>query len=108
MFNAKQAFDASMESIIDSEFNTANLSSSKIANRAELITACVYAAFSDAVFESSLTRREKQAIYDEINPTIEGATCADDRKTILVLQTPFPYLTRAQVATISAIVAAAI
>jgi hypothetical protein len=106
MINAKQTFDAAMKSVIDSEFNVSNLSCSTISDRNELIAACVYAAFSDAVFASTMTRREKQLVYDAINPTIEGATCADDRKTIPILRTQ--YLTRPQIATITAIVSAAI
>lgn len=106
MFNAKVAFDAALATVPPAEFNTSNLSSKL--ESGDLLTACVYAAFSDAVFESSMTRREKQAVYDAINPWIYGVPPSSDRKTIPVLQTPFPYLTRAQVAAISAIVVATI
>ena len=96
MFNATEIFAASMQAVTFDAFNTTNMPH-KINDKETLLTACVYAVFSDTVAESSMTRREKQAIYDEINPTIEGATCADDRKTIPVIRDAYLYLTTQQV-----------
>lgn len=106
MFNAKETFDAAVATVSNGAFNPSNFSST-ITDESALMLACVYAEFTNALEETSMTHREKRAIRDEINPTIEGKTCADDRKTILVLQTSFPYMTNGQVSAINSIVATA-